>query len=172
MPGWSDLILLFAPCAIASGVLVLSRLLQRGAAKSGSMSDPNWVIVDGSNVMHWRDNVPDLDPVKQVIAVLAERGFTPGVMFDANAGYKLFGQYRHDHAFGQMLGLPEDRIMVVPKGTPADPYILTAARDMQARIVTNDKFRDWGAEYPEIGRHGYLIGGAYTGKGVKLRLGD
>jgi hypothetical protein len=35
----------------------------------------------------------------------------------------------HDGAMGRALGLPKDRVMVLPKGVPADPYILTSARD-------------------------------------------
>ena len=44
--------------------------------------------------------------------------------------------------FSKLLKMPESHIMVVPKETPADPYILQAARDYGARIVSNDRFRD------------------------------
>ena len=111
--------------------------------------------------MHWVDNTPSFQPLYEVLDLLEERGYTAGVMFDANAGYKLLGKYRHDHAFGKLLGLPEDRIMVVPKGTPADPYILTAARDYKAKIVTNDRFRDWVDDFPEVRETGFLISGWY-----------
>jgi hypothetical protein len=53
-------------------------------------------------------------------------------VFDANAGYKLLGKYKHDDAFGRLLGLPADRVMVVGKGKPADPTILRAARELWA----------------------------------------
>jgi hypothetical protein len=131
----------------------------------------NLVIVDGSNVMYWRTGDPDLKCVRDVVKRLKKLGHTPGVMFDANAGYLLVGGYRHDSAFARSLGLPEDRIMVVPKGTPADEYILRAARDMGARIVTNDQFRDWVERHPEIRNPGYLIKGEYRQGKLWMDLG-
>jgi hypothetical protein len=91
-------------------------------------------------------------------------------MFDANAGYKLAGQYLHDGALGRQLGLPKDRVMVVPRGTPADPMILTAARDLNARIVTNDRYRDWIETYPEINNPGHLIRGGFRNGQLWLDL--
>lgn len=120
-----------------------------------------WIILDGSNVMHWQNGTPDLAPLKQVISTLTAQGFTPGVVFDANAGYLLRGKYAHDHALGKMLGLPSDRILVVPKGTQADRYILMSARDLNARIVTNDRYRDWAETFPEVATKGHLIQGGY-----------
>ena len=159
VPAWSDALLVGVPCAIAS-LWLLWRAWRA----------PNWVIVDGSNVMHWKKGVPDIGPVRDVLAVLAHQGFTAGVMFDANAGYKLFNKYKHDHAFSRLLDLPQNRIMVVPKGTPADPYILTAARDYKARIVTNDQFRDWVDDFPEILSPGFLIKGGYQNNQLLLGL--
>jgi hypothetical protein len=83
------------------------------------------------------------------------------VVFDANAGHKLTGRYKHDHALGKLLGLPEARVMVVDKGTPADPTILAAARDLGARVVTNDRYRDWAETHPEVASAGHLIRGGY-----------
>ena len=57
--------------------------------------------------------------------------------------------------------IPEKNVLVVPKGNPADIYILNAARDMDAFIITNDRFRDWALEYPEVLDPGYLIKGEY-----------
>lgn len=119
------------------------------------------VVVDGSNVMHWRDGTPNLATVNEVVQALSSRGFRVGVMFDANAGYKLFDHYAHDDRFARALGLPEDQIMVVPKGTQADGHLLQAARDLGARIVTNDRFRDYADRYPEVAAPGHLIKGGY-----------
>lgn len=130
----------------------------------------NAVIVDGSNVMHWKGGSPDLATVRLVVDQLTGKGFAPGVVFDANAGYLLTGKYQHDGALGRALGLHEDRVMVVPKGTPADPAILTAARDMKARVVTNDRFRDWADDFPEIRTPGHLISGSIKGRQVYLRF--
>lgn len=159
IPGYSALLLLAGPMALAA-VLILLRPKPKARAKDGAR-----VIIDGSNVLHWRDNQPDLETVKEVIAAVQAQGLTPGVIFDANAGYKIGDRYRDDGAFARLLGLPADRVLVVPKGTPADATILQAARELQARVVTNDRYRDWAETYPEVTRPGFLIrGGVRDGR--------
>ena len=58
-----------------------------------------------------------------------------------------------------MLQLPVNQVFVVPKGTQADPYILDTARKFSARIVTNDRYRDWAEVHPEVAEPGHLIRG-------------
>lgn len=162
IPGYSDLLLLAGPIGLAA-ILILLRG-RRAPAQEGphviidGQEGPH-VIIDGSNVLHWQDNTPSLEIVKQVIESVKAQGLTPGVIFDANAGYKIGNRYRDEGAFARLLGLPEDRVLVVPKGTPADAYILAAARDLQARVVTNDRYRDWAETYPEVAEPGFLIRG-------------
>ena len=128
------------------------------------------VILDGSNVMHLREGKPEIQSVIAVITHLEQRGYTPSVVFDANAGYLLIGKYQHDKALARVLGLPTDRVMVVPKGTPADPMILRAARDYGAPVVTNDRFKDWAKDFPEVKTKGHLITGRLEPKRVVLDL--
>lgn len=174
-PGLGDLGLLAALCAIASLFLVLRAVdpevqrRRRGRPKPGS-KDAHWIVVDGSNVMHWRDNEPKIETVREVVRHLSELGYTPGVMFDANAGYLLFEAYKHDGAMSRQLGLPKDRVMVVPSGVPADRYILTAAREMGARVVTNDRFREWAGDHPEVLEPGHLVKGGYEDGKLWLAL--
>ena len=156
LPGLSDLAPLPLLSALASLILLARAYLLRGPK-----AQPNWILVDGSNVMHWKDGTPQLGTLREVIAHLTQKGFTPGVVFDANAGYKVAGRYTHDRAMGQLLGLPQDRVFVAPKGTQADPLLLTTARDLQARIVTNDRYRDWAETHPEVADKGHLIRGGY-----------
>lgn len=179
VPGFSDLLLLAGPCLVASLWLVWRRLRAgfRRAPPRKAAPAPRHVIVDGSNVMHWQAGVPSLEPVIAAVRVLAEQGLTPGVIFDANAGYKTHDRYQDDHEMARRLGLPDDRVLVVPKGVPADQYILTAARQLRARVVTNDRYRDWAAEFPEVARPGFLIrGGVKDGAlwlhGRDLAAGD
>ncbi len=168
LPGWMDLILIFGPCALASIFLLLRAIVRRYLGYGAD--EKAWVVVDGSNVMHWKDQIPQIETVNEVVRHLADRGFTTGVMFDANAGYLMFGKYLHDGDLGRLMGLASDRVMVVPKGTPADPYILTAARDLGAQIVTNDRFRDWAEDYPEIHDPMHLIRGEYRAGDLWLDL--
>ena len=125
--------------------------------------DRNWILVDGSNVMHWEDNTPHVEPLRRVITALKAQGLDPGVVFDANAGWKLFGRYMGERELSQIIGLPQDQVLVVPKGSPADPWILTTARDFGAKIVTNDRYRDWAEAHPEVEKPGFLVRGSLTG---------
>lgn len=129
----------------------------------------NWILVDGSNVMHWQDNTPQLAPLLQVIETLTGLGFAPGVVFDANVGYKLFGRYMDDGDLAQLLHLPTQQVFVVPKGKQADPFLLETARDFSARIVTNDRYRDWAEVHPAVTERGFLIRGGMRGGKVWLK---
>ncbi len=130
-----------------------------------------WIVIDGSNVMHWKDNKPQIETVREVVERLTSLGYTPGVVFDANAGYLVAGKYQHHGSFGRLLGLPEDRVMVVNKGMPADPTVLLAARDLGARVVSNDRFRDWAEAHPEVYEPSHFIRGEYRSGKLWLDLG-
>jgi len=165
LPGLSDLLLLAVPCGLASLILLARAIILR--RKTPLL----WVVIDGSNVMHWQDGTPRIATLRAVIAALQRAGITPGVMFDANAGYKLADRFMNDTALAHQLGLRPDRVMVVPRGEPADPAILTAARDLGARVVTNDRFRDWAADFPEVLTPGFLIPGGTRDGQIWLDLG-
>jgi Zc3h12a-like Ribonuclease NYN domain len=171
-PGLSDLALLALPSALASLYLLFRAWSDLPPIRPGvrrparrplrsPVRPPNWIVVDGSNVMHWQDNTPRLSAVRAVLDRLTALGFSPGVVFDANAGYKIGDRYQHDGALARMLGLPADRVLVAGKGTQADPLLLAAARDLKARIVTNDRFRDWAETHPEVTEPGHLIRGGF-----------
>lgn len=147
--------LLGATSALASFVLLLLALFRRG--RGGGPP----ILVDGSNVLHWKNDQPDLASVRAVLKELTALGFSPGVIFDANVGYKIGSHYLDDRHLAKMLKLPEDRVLVVPKGTPADGYLIAAARDLGARVVTNDRFRDWAEANPEVREPGFLIRGGF-----------
>ncbi|WP_371157489.1 hypothetical protein [Jannaschia sp. 2305UL9-9] len=150
---FADWQLVAGACVLASALLLLLGALRALRRKE--------VILDGSNVMYWNNGTPDLRSVQAVVDMVAARGLRAGVMFDANAGYLLSNSYRDDAWFAQALGLPQNRVAVMPKGTPADPVILTAARDRNARIITDDRFRDWVVDFPEVRQKGHLIRGGF-----------
>ncbi len=163
VPSLSDVLLLAGPAAVAGVILVIRALLARRAS-------PRSILIDGSNVLYWNGGTPQIDTLRAVVGQLTERGFAPHVVFDANAGYLVAGKYQHYGAMGALLGLPEDRVIVVAKGSPADPVLLAAAREMGARIVTNDRYRDWVAAYPEVAEPGFLIRGGFTSGAVWINL--
>ncbi|WP_376871734.1 hypothetical protein [Albirhodobacter sp. R86504] len=104
------------------------------------------VLVDGSNVIHWRMNegldlAPSLAPLLDVIAQLKADNIGAGVIFDATAGYKLHDRFIGHDEFAMMIPDAED-IFVVPKGTNADDYLIDMAMHENLRIISNDRFRD------------------------------
>ena len=169
-PVFSDLILIAAPCALASLTLLLHALFRRVARVKRAKQ--KWVIIDGSNVMHWKDGTPQIEAVRDVVKHLKAQGFSPGMVFDANAGHILAGKYLHHGAMGRLLGLPEDKVMVVHRGTQADGTILAAAKDIGAQIITNDRYRDWADMHPEVTEPGHLIKGGYRAGKLWLDLDE
>ncbi|GAB1364867.1 hypothetical protein MASR1M32_41030 [Rhodobacter sp.] len=127
-------------------------------------------VIDGSNIMHWQDNAPGFAPISQVVHLLERHGYRTGVIFDANAGYKLAGRFLNDAEFGRHLGIGKDNVMVVPKGTQADPYLLRYATETKAIVVSNDRFRDWLADYPDLASPGRIVRGGMREGQVWLDL--
>jgi len=193
VPGASDLVLPAGPALLASLFLLFQawrrradqrrdhvdrprRTVPRDRTADGfrptHRGKPKWILVDGSNVLYWKDNTPRIETLRAVVDDLTARGYTPGVVFDANAGYLVAGKYQHHGAMGALLGLPEDRVMVVAKGEPADTVLLAAARDLGAPIVTNDRYRDWADSHPEVRAPGHLIRGGFRDTALWLDLGE
>ncbi len=129
-----------------------------------------FALVDGSNVMFWKTGTPSLEPVAEVLAALHAAGYDAAVIFDANVGYRLRGKFMHEARLRKALRLKGDRVMVVPSGTPADPWLLDFARKMRAIVVSNDRFRDRIADYPDLARPGRLVRGGYRDGRLHLPL--
>ncbi len=163
----SDLLLL-APAAIIFVILLLLRLRGRAtdAVPSENTAPRNAIVVDGSNVMHWGGD-PSLDVLARVLRSLETAGFSPIVFFDANVGYKVGERYYTEETLAPLIGVPIDHIVVVDKGVVADEMILKCATDLRARIVTQDKFRDWRVQFPHAAKKGVLVSGKYTNGNVK-----
>ena len=129
------------------------------------------VVIDGSNVIYWRNETPDLVPLQALIARLGAERRRPVVWFDANAGYLVRGRYMGEAAFAHALGLPRRQVFVAPRGTPADPLILQSAATLGARIVTNDRYRDWRESHPILNDPDRLIRGRWQ-DGALILAGD
>lgn len=162
-------VVLLSGLAAISALWILLRAIPARAKRDRSVAAPRKarktappVVVDGSNVMHWGGPAPSLAPVAEVIAALTAQGYRPGVVFDANAGYKLAGRYMDDAPLAKALGLPTDRVLVVPRGKPADPVILESARQLGAPVLSNDRFRDWAADFPEVCTQNRVWRGGYV----------
>ena len=129
-----------------------------------------FALIDGSNVMFWKNGTSSLDPVAEVLAALEAAGYDAAVIFDANVGYRLRGKFMHEARLRKALRLKGDRVMVVPSGTQADPWLLDFARKMRAIVVSNDRFRDRIDAYPELAQPGRLVRGGYRDGRLVLSL--
>lgn len=159
IPVHTDLAPIAILSALAAGLLMLRSWLR--------LPKPR-IVVDGSNVMYWANQRPDLASVLAVVASLRGRGFAPVVWFDANAGHLIAGRYLNAKQLALRLGLPEDQVHVAKSGMPADPQILTMAIKGGLRIVTNDRYRDWVDQFPRLLAPGLLVQGRVSAGRVEL----
>ena len=174
-PGASDLVVIIGLLALLGSLMVAAGLVRAGLARllarllEGSQRRPV-IVVDGSNVMHWRDDVPSVATLLLVLADLSARGYAPQVYFDANIGYKLFGRAVAASDLARRLGLKPAQVTLAPSRTPADPLLLGHAVRVGARVVSNDRFMDWRAAFPRIGERGFLVTGKVKAERVELRF--
>lgn len=154
LPEWGDLVLAAGPSLLAS-LWIYWRARQPRPQKRPR------VVIDGSNVMYWKEGTPRFGPVRDVIARLSAQGIDSTVIFDANAGHLLAGRYMHDQEMARQLSLPAASVLVVSKGTQADKTIFEAANLLRARILSNDRYRDWAEKHPEVNVPGHVIRGGY-----------
>src|SRR4051794_29295223 len=102
------------------------------------------VIVDGSNVAHSTEGEKPL--IENLIVVrdkLKEEGLEPIIVADAALRHQI------DDAAHYERMIDAGEVRQAPAGTDADYFILSFARELNAAIVSNDRFRDRLAKFPE-----------------------
>ena len=116
----------------------------RTESTESAQPDGSVVIVDGSNVAHSTEG--ERPRIANLIAVrdkLNEEGLEPIIMADAALRHQI------DDALQYEQMIDAGAIRQVPAGTDADYFILSFARELNATIVSNDRFRDRLAQFPE-----------------------
>jgi hypothetical protein len=113
-----------------------------------SKSNPK-VVIDGNNVIHYSTTPSSpkkarIEQLLEVIKDLEQRGFDVIPLISAKTKY-----YIDKKGLLKKL-LSQGAILEIPTGTDDDLYILETARKLQAKIVTNDLFRDYVKKFPEI----------------------
>lgn len=111
-------------------------------AHRGALS--NIVLVDGSNVAHSTEG--DQAQVGNLLAVrdkLREDGLEPIIVADAALRHQIDDPQRYEQL------VEKGQVRQAPAGTDADYFILSFARELNASIVSNDRFRDRLEEFPE-----------------------
>jgi hypothetical protein len=105
------------------------------------------VLVDGSNVAHSSEgDQPVLANIVAVCDKLREEGYDPVVVVDAALRHQI------DDRAGYERMVEGGTIRQAPAGTDADYFILSFARELEASIVSNDRFRDRQKVFPDAAK--------------------
>jgi hypothetical protein len=106
--------------------------------------DPGIALVDGSNVAHSTEGEkPRLRNIELVTEKLLEEGYEPIVVSDAALRHQIDEDRRYEAL------IDEGKVRQAPAGTDADYFILSFARELDAAIVSNDRFRDRLDAFPD-----------------------
>ena len=105
------------------------------------------IIIDAANVAHFKkgkEGIPSLDQVLKAIESLKGLGYEPNAIADASLRHEIDKK----EEFNTLL--EEGKIQQVPSGTTADHYILKTAYEENAKILSNDIFREYNDEFKDI----------------------
>ncbi|HEU5210943.1 MAG TPA: hypothetical protein VFU06_16225 [Longimicrobiales bacterium] len=101
-------------------------------------------IVDGSNVAHSTEGESArLENITLVCDRLREDGFEPVVVADAALRHQIDQPREYEEL------VENGTIKQAPAGTDADYFILSFARELDAAVVSNDRYRDRMDAFPE-----------------------
>ena len=104
-------------------------------------------IVDGSNVAHSTEGgSARLENIILMRDKLVEKGLEPVLVVDAALRHQI------DDVPGYEKLVEEGALKQAPAGTDADYFILSFARELGARVVSNDRFRDRMPEFNDVSR--------------------
>lgn len=102
------------------------------------------VLVDGSNVAHSSEGEQArLGNIDIVVKKLVAEGYEPVVVVDAALRHQIDDRREYEHR------VETGSIRQAPAGTDADYFLLAFARELDAYVVSNDRFRDRQDSFPE-----------------------
>ena len=113
--------------------------------RTGREDTSNVVLVDGSNVAPSTEGGPPM--VANLLAIrvkLVEEGLEPIIVSDAALRHQIDDPRRYE----QMID--DGMVRHAPAGTDADYFILAFARELNASVVSNDRFRDRMKAFPDV----------------------
>jgi hypothetical protein len=105
------------------------------------------VIIDGANVAYEERSAggkPKLSNLLRVRGELEERGFEAVILVDASLKYDIDDQTQLESL------IQSQQVRQVPAGTDADYFIIQLAEQFNARVVTNDRYKDYLEQHPWI----------------------
>jgi len=106
--------------------------------------ESNVVLVDGSNVAHFTEGEKaQIANILAVRAKLLEDGNEPVIIADAALRHQIDDPARFEEL------IESGAVKQAPAGTDADYFILSFARELGAAVLSNDRFKDRLAQFPE-----------------------
>jgi len=100
------------------------------------------VLVDGSNVAHFTEgDGPRLQNILLVMEELRSEGLQPLIVADAALRHQIDDKAQYERL------IESGVVHQAPAGTDADFFILSFAREKDARVLTNDRFRNVAREF-------------------------
>lgn len=119
------------------------------------------ILVDGSNILFWRECSAQADVPERVVRALIARRFAPVVYFDNS-----IGRHMRQGALEDLQALAQ--VIVAPARTPADALLLAACGNGRRQIISNDRFRAWRGDHPQL-QSRWLVTGR-IGKGGRVEF--
>ena len=105
------------------------------------------VVIDGANVAYEERSAggkPKLSNLLKVRRELEERGQEAVIIVDASLKYDIDDQSQLETL------IRSQQVRQVPAGTDADFFIIQFAHELDALMVTNDRYRDYAERFPWI----------------------
>ena len=105
------------------------------------------VVIDGANVAYEERSAggkPRLSNLTRVRRELEERGFEAVILVDASLKYDIDDQEQMENL------IRSQQVRQVPAGTDADFFIIQFSQELDALIVTNDRYKDYADQYPWV----------------------
>ena len=104
-------------------------------------------LIDGSNVAHATEgDTPRLANILLVREKLVEQGFEPIIVADAALRHQI-----DEHDEYERL-VADGTVHQAPAGTDADYFLLSFAKELDAALVSNDRFRDRSRQFASVRR--------------------
>jgi hypothetical protein len=105
------------------------------------------IVIDGANVAYEERSAggkPKLSNLLKVRREIEERGIEAIILVDASLKYDIDDQQQLETL------IRSQQVRQVPAGTDADFFIIQLADQLDARIVTNDRYKDYADRYAWI----------------------
>lgn len=105
------------------------------------------VIVDAANVAHYKKNdksEPMLNNILEAVKTLEKKENSFAIIADASLRYDIDNKEDYEKL------IDDEIIEEVPAGNDADHFILAVAEEENAKILSNDKYRDFRDEFQNI----------------------